>query len=153
MWKVSRAVGAAARRGGYSQQPITRDGLCHLPARVVDHSLSRQFAEHDLSHLIWVIISRHPQTMREAMGVEGGARCFVFLLNMYFRCYFPIDGVHLLTTCHTFMSCTIQSTTYRRRKCVFACLGYNVTYVGHRCPAVWHAHSCGGGVFVMSCCV
>lgn len=35
----------------------THGGLCHLPAGVVDHSLSRQFAEHDLSHLIRVIIS------------------------------------------------------------------------------------------------
>lgn len=47
-------------RGG-KQQPAevdaTHDGLCHLPAGVVDHSLSRQFAEHDLSHSIRVIIS------------------------------------------------------------------------------------------------
>lgn len=41
--------------------------------------------------------------------------------------------------------------TYSMSKCVFACLGYIVTYVGHRCPTVRHAHSCGGGVDVVLC--
>lgn len=86
MWKVLYARGGAvACWGGYNEYPITRDGLCHLPARVVDHSLSRQFAEHDLSHLIRVIISRHPQTMTEVMGGRGVFCIFTeYVLSMLY---------------------------------------------------------------------
>lgn len=49
MPKVLWAEGGKQRT---TEVDTAHDGLRHLPAGVVDHSLSRQFAEHDLSHSI-----------------------------------------------------------------------------------------------------
>lgn len=129
MWKVLRAGGAARR----AEVDATHDGLRHLPAGVVDHSLSRQFAEHNLSHLIRVIISRHPLTMRDV---------FFWMWRIV-----PIDflpachkDTHIYEFCHSARHICHHLQHKEVRLCtpVLHCdlCGSSVPY-GTACPLLW----------------